>query len=66
VNDLVATQSNPGWCGRLWGIVAPSLLPTGTYRDKPFSSLVVGGSDRLGAAVEHYVWAVFESWFAEA
>jgi hypothetical protein len=66
VNGIVATQYDRGRWGRLRGIVALSLLPTGTYRDKPFSGLVVGASDRLGAAVEHNVWAVFEPWFAEA
>jgi hypothetical protein len=66
VNDIVATQYVRGRWGRLRGIVALSLLPTGTYRDKPFSGLVVGATDRLGAGVEHNVWAVFEPWFAEA
>ena len=66
MNDLVATQSNPGWWGRPRGIVPRSLLPTGTYRDKPPSRLVVGASDRLGVAVEYSTRAVFEPWFAEA
>jgi hypothetical protein len=65
VNDIVATQSNPGWWGRPRGIVPWSLLPTGTYRDKPFSRLVVGASDRLGVAFGHSVRAVFVPWFAE-
>jgi hypothetical protein len=66
VNDIVATMCNPGWSGRLRGIVVLNLLPTGTYRDKLFSRLVVAASDRPGATVEHYVRAVIERWFAEA
>jgi SAM-dependent methyltransferase len=56
----------PGRVGDALGVGALSALPMGTYRDKPFRSLVLDTFDRLSAPIEHrFTWSELEPWFAE-
>ena len=64
---LFATVVAAGRLGDALGIKALSDLPMGTYRDKPFRSLVLDTFDRLSAPVEHrFVWSDLAPWFAES
>jgi len=64
---LYAGTVLPGRWGERHGIDALAGLPMGTYRDKPFRSLVLDTFDRLSAPVEHrYVWRELQPWFDEA
>jgi SAM-dependent methyltransferase len=57
----------PGRMGDALGIRRLSALPMGTYRDKPFRSLVLDTFDRLSAPIEHrFTWAELAPWFAES
>ncbi len=64
---LFVTVVATGQLGDALGIGRLSALPMGTYRDKPFRSLVLDTFDRLSAPIEHrFIWAELAPWFAES
>jgi SAM-dependent methyltransferase len=64
---LSVSVVTPGRVGDALGIRRLSALPMGTYRDKPFRSLVLDTFDRLSAPVEHrFTWAELAPWFDES
>jgi SAM-dependent methyltransferase len=64
---LFVTVVAAGRFGDAHGIQRFSTLPMGTYRDKPFRSLVLDTFDRLSAPVEHrFIWAELAPWFSES
>ena len=64
---LFATVVAAGRLGDAFGIRRLSALPMGTYRDKPFRSLVLDTFDRLSAPIEHrFTWAELAPWFADS
>jgi SAM-dependent methyltransferase len=61
---LVVTVVAPGRLGDRRGTALLSALPMGTYRDKPFRSLVLDTFDRLSAPIEHrFTWSELAPWF---
>ena len=64
---LFATVVIAGRLGDTFGIRRLSALPMGTYRDKPFRSLVLDTFDRLSAPIEHrFTWEELSAWFGES
>lgn len=64
---LFGTVVAAGRLGDTLGIRQLSALPMGTYRDKPFRSLVLDTFDRLSAPIEHrFTWPELAPWFAES
>jgi SAM-dependent methyltransferase len=64
---LFITVVAAGRLGDALGIGRLSALPMGTYRDKPFRSLVLDTFDRLSAPVEYrFTWSELAPWFVES
>jgi SAM-dependent methyltransferase len=64
---LFVTVVAAGRMGDALGVRRLSALPMGTYRDKPFRSLVLDTFDRLSAPIEfRFTWADLAPWFAES
>jgi SAM-dependent methyltransferase len=64
---LFGTVVAAGRVGDALGVERLSALPMGTYRDKPFRSLVLDTFDRLSAPIEYrFTWAELEPWFRES